>query len=140
MIREIKFRGFQKSWIYGGVSIFENEATIFDVNCVICSAYEVDINSIGQFTYFKDCNGKEIFEGDILQYVYVRDATQCKTIVVHFSESCGSWLCSNAINLCDLLVEQNNDDWKRSQNWSINKNQYVRVIGNIYENAELLNY
>lgn len=68
MDREIKFRGFQKSWIYGGISIFENDATIFDINCIANSAYEVDITSVGQFTGFTDKKGTEIFEGDICKY------------------------------------------------------------------------
>lgn len=68
MNREIKFRGFQKSWIYGGVTIFENDATIFDINCIANSAYEVDINSVGQSTGFTDKKGIEVFEGDICKY------------------------------------------------------------------------
>ena len=28
--------------------------------------------------------------------------------------------------MCNILVEQNNDDWKLSENWTINNNQYIR--------------
>lgn len=94
---------------------------------------------IMQFTGFKDYNGKEIYEGDIILFTNVRDCTQKKKYQIYFNNECGSWYCENGMELCNILVEQNNDDWKRSQNWTINNNQYVRVIGNIYENSELLN-
>ena len=68
MPREIKFRGKQKTWIYGGISVFNNEATIFDKDCVANSAYEVDINSIGQFTGFYDKKQIDIYENDIVRY------------------------------------------------------------------------
>ncbi|WP_444671260.1 YopX family protein [Flavobacterium columnare] len=68
MNREIKFRGFQKSWIFGGVTIFEGQANIFDKNCVANSSYEVELNSVGQFTGFTDKKGIEIYEDDLCKY------------------------------------------------------------------------
>ena len=131
MNREIKFRGFQKSWIYGGITIFENQVNIFDVNCVANSSYEVDINSVGQFTGLKDKNGKEIYEGDILQ-------TKNNIVEVFFGKKVHSvfmfgkrdtieingWLVKNSKNHTDVLDESF---------------IHGKIIGNIYENPELLN-
>ena len=43
-----------QKFIYGGISIFEDEATIFDVNDMTNSAIEVELDSIGQFTGLED--------------------------------------------------------------------------------------
>jgi len=112
MTREIKFRGFQKSWIYGGISIFQNEAIIFDINCVANSAYEVDINSVGQFTGLIDKNNVEIYEHDILE---LPNGTQ---VVVEWSE-CGF-----------ILILKNETIW---QNLLWNVINHYTVVGNIHE-------
>jgi hypothetical protein len=91
------------------------------------------------FTGFKDYDNKEIFEGDIISFTAVRDSTQKKILEIYFDKDCGAWYCKNGQELCNILFEQNNDDWKRSQNWTVRDCQYVRVIGNIHENPELLN-
>jgi uncharacterized phage protein (TIGR01671 family) len=94
--------------------------------------------TVGQFTGFKDYDGKEFFEGDVISFTAVRDCTQKKKFEIYFNKDCGAWYCKNGQELCNILFEQNNDDWKRSQNWTVRDCQYVRVIGNIHENPELL--
>ena len=132
MKREIKFRGFQKTWIYGGISIFKNEATIFDVNCIINSAYEVDINSVGQFTGLKDKKDKEIYEGDIceitLRKKYGHYFDDKKAIV-------GSVQFSKIFVKDNYLYEY--EAFNINGN-SISYYQELEVIGNIYQNANLL--
>ena len=141
MNREIKFRGFQKSWIYGGITIFENQANIFDVNCVANSSYEVDINSVGQFTGLLDKNGTEIYEGDIVSWKETRFHTQ-KQIennipmpkiyksIVYYED--GGFIVSSDQEKDTPLCCFFNDSID-------NKFDYkAEVIGNIYENPELL--
>lgn len=116
MEKEIKFRGYQKSWIYGGISIFQNEARIFDINCVANSAYEVDINSVGQFTNLHDKKGNEIYEGDILKTPY--------GITYMVFDNCGYAIKSPGSEAVDYEFSA----------FYLN----CEIIGNIFENNELI--
>ena len=108
MNREIKFRGFKKSWIYGGISIFQNEATIFDVN------------SVFQYTEVKDRNGVEIYEGDI-----VKGGSRIMQVFWQI-EVCQFWL---------IWTDKNIGKYEPL---TLNSAEYIEIIGNIYENPELL--
>lgn len=58
-MREIKFRGKQRSWIYGGISIFNGEATIFDENCVgVKPEYIVKVITCRQYAYVAHLRAK----------------------------------------------------------------------------------
>ena len=151
MNREIKYRGLTSNgnWVCGNLIQGKNGY------CYICSinenpvykngdywyidspCYVVIPETVGQFTGFKDFDEKDIYEGDILEYVsYMRDENKRKEIV-GFDEKCGGWYVhKQADTLSDILFKQHNEEWQLKQNYKPSIKHKVRVIGNIYENPE----
>lgn len=77
-----------------------------------------------QSTGLKDKNGKEIFEGDVVRQVRTQPTTENETITGVVTMIEGTWL---IMNDCEQLA---------SKLWS--ETDENEIIGNIYENPELL--
>ena len=128
-MRTIKFRGFtdclvQDKWVYGFLS---EENKIRKTTSLI--DYEVDKASIGQFTGLYDKNGTEIYEGDILAHDYGDYS------LIVYREECMAFCRIDAKDVGNINGYYNlhEEAWRSCL-------QRARVIGNQYENPELLNY
>ena len=133
MSREIKFRAWikeeNKMVIVETIDFSEKSIQYLEKNEII-DAYLLrttfleDIELM-QYTGQKDKNGKEIYEGDILKYNFPYDGRLKHVSPVKFLETEASFgikdRYENEIPL-----------------YRITANNYFEVVGNIYENPELL--
>lgn len=132
-MRTIKFRGKNKrtgGWLYGDlVRNVEGAFAIvppFDMDVHnICSNYEVDESSIGQFTGFTDCFKREIYDRDILHF---EEYGNNYTAVVKWNEEIGTW--------CMQLSYEPQLGSRPLGEWL--KDERLEVIGNVFDNSELL--
>ena len=140
MNREILFRGKRVSgdWVYGYLLKMFGELSIMCVDDEN-NIYPIDEESVGQFTGLTDKNGTKIFEGDILcgyKYPYLSEGHFNYYAEVCLFENCpafGLYTFKNPnLDIVKGISSGNTDlmeDWE-SENWD--------VIGNIYDNPELL--
>ena len=128
-MREIKFRGiptYGKDFVYGSLIININEAgrKEYLIKKHI-GIIEVIPETVGQYTGLKDKNGVEIYEGDIIKAIWSKD---CEEYI------------ANEIWIGDIFF--NCGSFDINSEWCVALNCFngaLEVIGNIYENKELLN-
>lgn len=141
MNREIKFRGKRVDtgeWVYGYLCYLSYKAYIkddsdkttnprrIDGTTADIRMVEVDPATVGQYTGLHDKNGKEIYEGDVVSF---DDCTSTES---------GWWeqSCTGVVVWCNETVAFEVTDRLSAESYEV-LDECV-VIGNIYENPELL--
>lgn len=144
--REILFRGKKKNgeWIKGSLlkANFEGE----DYNFIFGDKFDftddggmkalshalVIHETVGQYTGLKDKNGTRIFEGDVMKYAkssqYIRYLNHVRFAVSYDS--------INARFAVERYVNGGFEGTKKLT--AFNPSEHLEVIGNIYDNPELL--
>jgi hypothetical protein len=119
MMREIKFRAWDKKvneWVDGDSGITLAMVFTKGNTWYLCADGIIELM---QFTGLKDKNGVEIFDGDLVKFPYYR-----KEIMLPIAWGVDGWWAKG-------------EGWFKGLFWVADK---CEVIGNIYENPELVEH
>jgi uncharacterized phage protein (TIGR01671 family) len=148
-MEQIKFRGKRKDngeWIYGYFVMIKNAYFIIEHEDNLCfgdmyssdlvdmfSSNIVNPDTIGQYTGTKDKNDVEIYENDIIEFSY-KDTNYIVKIFWDKNDLTYKieYLSKSNLNFCNFATLY------KSQKKSALEKSKIKVIGNIYDNPELL--
>ena len=140
MNREILFRGKRLDngeWVTGRLITDDRDGKEFIVSsigyhweedngstnrCMECFGFEVDPETVGQYTGLKDRNGVKIFEGDYIYHHWHKDTAY---LVWHERYIC-------------LVGKPFEEDTSKTYHYQKPDELDLEVIGNIHDNPELL--
>ena len=139
--RELKFRAFYQKKLYmqeycGGFSYFiHNDSDALTLEDIFVAA-ERQKCIIQQYTGLQDRDGKEIYEGDIIEHTFSK-TTDDETSIHFGSKLNGSVSFCN--HLCAYILTIISDDRHNGDTFQLmNHAPSKKIIGNVFENPELL--
>ena len=137
-MRDIKFRAWDKEgkvmidwfWLSSEGNLYETPIIVYDTPHLELERND-DLVAM-QYTGLKDKNGAEIYEGDIVKRTYLFDGAFGKTHVgeVVYDKESARYVISKP----NKFIEPKTEDLGNTLSY---RSTY-EVIGNIYENPELL--
>ena len=148
MDRKILFRGKRidnSEWVHGsfcmdaleqfnGLCGVDGFIRLYDKDSGKMQMYEVDRETVGQYTGLTDKNSKKIFEGDIFSVTWKAEGRTpvVKSFVVEFKNGCFYARTFNGNTI--VATVSNYAKCGKVGNTGV----FVEVIGNIHDNPELL--
>ena len=121
-MRQIKFRAqdiASNKWLYGDLRHHKDDVCIFEQGGT--KGEQVKRDTVGQFTGLRDINGKDIYEGDILDVSYADEESYLE---VRFVRGVFAFLWDGDLD----------DEFP----CNAPTHEWAKVIGNIYDNPELI--
>lgn len=127
-MREILFRGKKNNsgeWVYGNLFNPDKSDTPTQIcmgTHIVRICYEIDPKTVGQYTGLTDKNSKKIFEGDIIKCkVHEMNGYRVRRGIVEYHG-------------VGFIMNLEPNSWYDQKNIPLD----CEVIGNIYDNLELL--
>lgn len=160
MNREIKFRGKRVDnleWIYGYYGVHQINHGVWSRNGnEFPEWHQVIPETVGQYTGLKDKNGNMIFEGDIVLCSYFKMAIGHNLGAIEVDAELKGVIQFNDLSLCVTNIV--GEKWSHYTGYtdgegsceitylhdvyegSTEAEMSIEIIGNIYDNPELLNH
>lgn len=145
-MREIKFKAFHKLskrmfnvYCFTNTEVIENSTDgIFTSDTLPALRQDCELL---QYTGLKDCEGKEIYEGDIVvipeQYIFYDENKLNYVGVVESIFSSWQYVL-HCVNKDKRGISTGINEQLNNQGFNENETTCYKVIGNIYQNPELL--